>query len=241
MGLPTNSALRFHFQSFNLYVQINKGREIDRHPLIIISAVQGLDYFFTVVVIIIRYETAATTRWALLFIVRAFFNDPITVAVWTGFHDKLIGLTLIGCDGDARLLLLRDMWNAGAAPAATSLGGDDLHLLWALCEDDTLHLFGVDAKTRLLHSRQTISGASTKAWMPLGDDVCGFSVAMAQGHAQVLAVSSNRSLSSLSFPLNSTTAIKEPRWYPCGTMYEPDFEQLKRNFLANPARLNQAL
>jgi len=49
-----------------------------------------LDYFFTVVVII-RYETTATTRWALLFIVRAFFNDPITVAVWTGFH------VLTGC------------------------------------------------------------------------------------------------------------------------------------------------
>lgn len=176
-----------------------------------------------------------TLRW---FTTEEIYREPIAPI---RHHDKLIGLTLIGCDGDARLLLLRDMWNAGAAPAATSLGGDDLHLLWALCEDDTLHLFGVDAKTRLLHSRQTISGASTKAWMPLGDDVCGFSVAMAQGHAQVLAVSSNRSLSSLSFPLNSTTAIKEPRWYPCGTMYEPDFEQLKRNFLANPARLNQAL
>ena len=51
-----------------------------------------LDYLFAVVVIIIiRYETTATTRWALLFIVRAFFNDPITVAVWTGFH------VLTGC------------------------------------------------------------------------------------------------------------------------------------------------
>ena len=41
-------------------------------------------YFFMVVVI--RYETTATARWALLLIVRAFFNDTITVAVWTGFH-----------------------------------------------------------------------------------------------------------------------------------------------------------
>ena len=43
------------------------------------------DYFFMVVVVV-RYETTATARWALLFIVRAFFNDTITVAVWTGFH-----------------------------------------------------------------------------------------------------------------------------------------------------------
>jgi hypothetical protein len=30
--------------------------------------------------------------WALLFIVRAFFNDTITVAVWTGFHVRLMGM-----------------------------------------------------------------------------------------------------------------------------------------------------
>jgi hypothetical protein len=34
------------------------------------------------IVVVIRYETAATARWALLLIVRAFFNDTITVAVW---------------------------------------------------------------------------------------------------------------------------------------------------------------
>jgi hypothetical protein len=28
----------------------------------------------------------------LLFIVRAFFNDTITVAVWTGFHVRLTGM-----------------------------------------------------------------------------------------------------------------------------------------------------
>jgi hypothetical protein len=43
-------------------------------------------YFFLAVVVVIRYETTATARWALLFIVRAFFNDTVTVAVWTGFH-----------------------------------------------------------------------------------------------------------------------------------------------------------
>ena len=37
-------------------------------------------------VVVVRYETTATARWALLFIVRAFFGDTITVAVWTGFH-----------------------------------------------------------------------------------------------------------------------------------------------------------
>jgi hypothetical protein len=44
------------------------------------------------VVVVVRYETTATARWALLFIVRAFFNDTITVAVWTGFHGRLTGM-----------------------------------------------------------------------------------------------------------------------------------------------------
>ena len=49
------------------------------------------DYFFMVVVVV-RCETTATVSWALLFIVRAFFNDTITVAVWTGFHVRLMGM-----------------------------------------------------------------------------------------------------------------------------------------------------
>jgi hypothetical protein len=43
-------------------------------------------YYFFLAVVVIRYETTATARWALVFIVRAFFNDTVTVAVWTGFH-----------------------------------------------------------------------------------------------------------------------------------------------------------
>jgi hypothetical protein len=43
-------------------------------------------YYFFLAVVVIRYETTATARWTLLFIVRAFFNHTITVAVWTGFH-----------------------------------------------------------------------------------------------------------------------------------------------------------
>jgi hypothetical protein len=43
-------------------------------------------YYFFLAVVVVRYKTTATARWALLFIVRAFFNDTITVAVWTGFH-----------------------------------------------------------------------------------------------------------------------------------------------------------
>ncbi len=43
-------------------------------------------YYFFLAVVVIRYETTATAVWALLFIVRAFFNDTITVAVWTGSH-----------------------------------------------------------------------------------------------------------------------------------------------------------
>jgi len=49
-------------------------------------------YYFFLAVVVIRYETTAAARWALLFIVRAFFNDTITVAVWTGFHVRLMGM-----------------------------------------------------------------------------------------------------------------------------------------------------
>jgi hypothetical protein len=41
-------------------------------------------------VVVVRYETNATARWALPFIVCASFNDTITVAVWTGFHVRLM-------------------------------------------------------------------------------------------------------------------------------------------------------
>jgi hypothetical protein len=44
-----------------------------------------------VVVVVIRYETTATARWALLFIIRAFVDDTITVAVWACFHVRLMG------------------------------------------------------------------------------------------------------------------------------------------------------
>ena len=47
-------------------------------------------YYFFLAIVLIRYETTATARWALLFIVRAFFDDTITVAVWTGFHVRLM-------------------------------------------------------------------------------------------------------------------------------------------------------
>src|SRR5512133_1492459 len=62
-------------------------------------------YYFFMVVVVVRYETTATARWALLFIVRAFFNDTITVAVWTGFHVRLMGM----------LSQLRDYISAGAS------------------------------------------------------------------------------------------------------------------------------
>jgi hypothetical protein len=49
-------------------------------------------YYFFLAIVVIRYETTATARRALLLIVRAFFNDTITVAVWTGFHVRLMGM-----------------------------------------------------------------------------------------------------------------------------------------------------
>ena len=66
-------------------------------------------YDFFLAVVVIRYETTATARWALLFIVRAFFNDTITIAVWTGFHVRLMGMLshthdyIRGCFADAEL------------------------------------------------------------------------------------------------------------------------------------------
>ena len=50
------------------------------------------DVLVVVVVVVVRYKTIPAARRALLFIVRAFFNDTITVAVWTGFHVRLIAM-----------------------------------------------------------------------------------------------------------------------------------------------------
>jgi hypothetical protein len=41
------------------------------------------------VVVVVRYETTTTARWALLFVVCAFFNDTVTIAVRTGFHAQV--------------------------------------------------------------------------------------------------------------------------------------------------------
>jgi hypothetical protein len=49
-------------------------------------------YFFGVIVI--RYETTAAARRALLFIVRAFFKNAFTVAIWTSFHVHLMSRSL---------------------------------------------------------------------------------------------------------------------------------------------------
>jgi hypothetical protein len=40
---------------------------------------------YFLIIIVIRHETTAAARWALLLIVRTLSNDAITVAVWTGF------------------------------------------------------------------------------------------------------------------------------------------------------------
>ena len=53
-------------------------------------------YYFFIVVIVIRYETTAAARWALLFIVRTFFNYAFAVAPWTSFH--VSRLTSLYCD-----------------------------------------------------------------------------------------------------------------------------------------------
>ncbi len=50
-------------------------------------------YYSFLAVAVIRYEATATARWALLLIVRAFFNNTITVAVWAGFNVLLGDVT----------------------------------------------------------------------------------------------------------------------------------------------------
>ena len=47
------------------------------------SPAGGACYLF--IMIVIRHETTAAARWALLLIVRTLSNDAIPVAVWTGF------------------------------------------------------------------------------------------------------------------------------------------------------------
>ena len=58
-------------------------------------------YFF--IVIVIRYETTATARWALPLIVHTLFNDAITVAVWTCFHVCLPANTSASLDASSVL------------------------------------------------------------------------------------------------------------------------------------------
>jgi hypothetical protein len=41
-------------------------------------------YFLAIIVI--RDQTTAAAPWALLLIVRTFFRNAFTIAVWTGFH-----------------------------------------------------------------------------------------------------------------------------------------------------------
>jgi hypothetical protein len=48
-------------------------------------------YYIFLAVVVIRYETTATARRALLLIARAFFNNTITIAVWASFHVCLSG------------------------------------------------------------------------------------------------------------------------------------------------------
>jgi hypothetical protein len=83
------------------------------------------------VVVVVRYETAATARWALLFIVRAFFNDTITVAVWTGFHVRSWGCypsPAIISAGASLIRLLRHVSVMSALPPKADMCGARGHV-----------------------------------------------------------------------------------------------------------------
>src|SRR5215510_7899068 len=75
-------------------------------------------YYFLMAVIVIRYETTATARWTSPFIVRAFFNDTITVAVWTGFHARLMHMLPHPSNGRAAMggMMQMAVLFAGASP-----------------------------------------------------------------------------------------------------------------------------
>jgi hypothetical protein len=83
------------------------------------------------VVVVVRYETTATARWALLFIVRAFFNDTITVAVWTGFHVRLMGMLYpspaIISAGASLIRLLRHVRMMSALPPKADIQRAERH------------------------------------------------------------------------------------------------------------------
>ena len=46
-------------------------------------------FYYVFIVVVIRYETTAAAGWTLMFIVGAFINYTITVAIWTSFSFHL--------------------------------------------------------------------------------------------------------------------------------------------------------
>ncbi len=75
----------------NYFSQITQKRTRSGHRASISSdsPAGSVCYFF--IIIVIRHETTAAARWALLLFVRTLFNDAITVALWTGFQLCLPG------------------------------------------------------------------------------------------------------------------------------------------------------
>ena len=55
-------------------------------------------FYYVFIVVVIRYETTAAARWTLMFILCAFINYTITVAVWTSFsfHVRLVWMLRYG-------------------------------------------------------------------------------------------------------------------------------------------------
>ena len=68
------------------------------------------------IVVVIRYETAATARWALTFIVRIFVNDTIAITVWTSFY-HVVALRPLPAPADP-WYGLAERWTRGYALAS---------------------------------------------------------------------------------------------------------------------------
>jgi hypothetical protein len=75
-------------------------------------------YYFLMAVIVIWHETTATARCTSPFIVRAFFNDTITVAVWTRFHVRYMRMLPHPSNGRAAMggMMQMAVLFAGASP-----------------------------------------------------------------------------------------------------------------------------
>ena len=87
-------------------------------------SLQAKCFHYFAVVVVIRYETNATARRALTFIVRVFVNDTIAITVWTSFYFHVA--TRAGGSGSCPLLGRLSKIGRGRTMAAPRLQREEL-------------------------------------------------------------------------------------------------------------------